>query len=183
MKLKNSLTFGKWVAYIELPEGGELRVPEVGFAKTRAALVPLVLLSIDHLAVSGNPEYRVAIAKEAASLGMGVEEFVGLLVEHQLCVRSGGTQGGLCYNGGVGDAFHSLVERVDGVVERRAPKMVQGAIKAVVKKILPTSENAHKEGYRKVVSGCTSCGGRRSISREGNNAGRVTKANNLFRKK
>jgi hypothetical protein len=67
-------------------------------------------------------------------------EYLSALVEHQICVRNGGTQGGLCSSSGLGDRLHAFVEKLDDAIDQKAG-ILEKAAKVLFKRPAFTNES------------------------------------------
>ncbi len=147
-----------------------LRIPLEGSFKSRNNLVSAVIATFSSLSTQGKPEFLKAAQEEAEMMKVPYERYISMIVEHQICIRSGGLSGGLCYSSGVGDKLHSYAEALDRKVAR-APKILQKvyakAASAALSVVNQTPVKTNK------IGGCSSCRGRKSFSAKGKNMGRA----------
>jgi hypothetical protein len=164
MKLKKPLQYGTWSFYIG--ENDEIRVPAEGFARTRPSLVHAVTLTLDKLAEQGRPEFKQRAEEEAKRMKIGLNQFLHIAVEHQICVRAASRE--LCQSSGYGDKIHSFVGTIDDLAEA-AP----APIKAAYQKVASAVTKAISGESKPRLSSCRSCGGTKSLSGKMFNLGRA----------
>lgn len=169
MKLKRPERFTKWEFYIG--ENGDYRVPVHDYARSKTQLVTLVIGTAESLQKQGAGDYLDKLKQEATEFGMELEQYVSLLVEHQICVRAvDAGKTGLCWASGLGDKIHSVITKIESKALSVLPGRVKKVYNAAMSHILPGSNGR--------ASGCRRCGGTASFSiSQKNNAGRVNKLN------
>lgn len=174
MKLKKPLEFGEWVFYIGeegVPDSQLLRIPLQGYASSKKHLLRAVASIFEAYASQGKPEYKDAALKEAAMMNLTYYDYLGKLVEHQICIRHGGSRGGKCNSSGFGDKLHALAEGIDSIVDK-SPKLIQKAFEKVVKSTILDGKII-RPNTKPRLGGCSSCGGKRAFSKTGLNMGRA----------
>lgn len=169
MRLKRPERFTKWEFFFG--ENDDYRIPLHDYAKSKNHLISLVISTAESLQKQGAGNYLDKLKEEADSYGMELNQYVSLLVEHQICVRATDAgKGSLCWASGLGDKIHSVISKIESKALSVLPKKATKVYNAAVSHILPGS------GGR--ASGCRRCGGTASFSiSQKNNAGRVNKLN------
>lgn len=173
MKLKKPLNFGRWEFYIAIGEE-EVRVPVGGFAKSAGSLARAVKETFKSLDAQGIGNFTGTAEKEAAALGMGIEEYYSDLVQHQICLRAGGMKSGICNSSGLGDSIHHVAEKVDAVLGKS--KIGRAISSKIGKKLFGGKKVSVSDGQPR-MSGCRSCGGSRAYRSGERNLGRAGKLN------
>jgi hypothetical protein len=152
------------------PKGEEVAVPPSGVSSSKQKLLNQVLSYIGmYDNITGN-EYSKEQRRLAEEAGMPFDQYIGKLIEHQLCLRSKSIK---CFNDGVGDAVHEVMGKIDGFVER-APKPIKLLIQKVFAEVTPSKS--------RTLGGCSACGGSRIMAPRANNLGRAGTMNRLFRR-
>lgn len=175
MKLKRPLNFGRWEFFVEQDSGEEYRIPAAGFAKSSRGLSILVDAYFNSQAMQGKPEYLDSAKKEARALHIEYWDYLTNLIEHQICLRNGGSGGKLCNSSGLGDDLHSLAEGVDSIIEK-SPKIVKKVVATALRSTLLRGKKI-SNNVQPRLSGCSACGGSKSYNKQGNNLGRAGRLN------
>jgi hypothetical protein len=144
LKNRNSTPPGGFVFYYENPKTGEeIRVPTSGSA-------------------NGLPQLTVWVGNAFQANGIPQDPDLGLVVEHQICIRQKNPLD-ICYNGGIGDALHhNIFKPLLKVASKAASRVSKSAAQALNKK-----------------SNCRSCGGTTTYKLGENNLGRAGSLNKL----
>jgi hypothetical protein len=165
MKLKNHLQFGNWVFYIG--ENDDIRIPAEGSVRTKRAAIQMVASMFDRLAAQGEPGYKQRAEEEAKAMGISYVDFLGRIIEHQICLRMSSSE--KCLPSGIGDKIHSFIGEVEDTIER-APKPLKAVGQAIIRKSLQLV-NGNKKATR--ARSCGSCGGTKSFTKSAWNFGRA----------
>lgn len=171
MTIKDHTRFGEWKFYLVDPvTGADLKIP-IGEPKTQSlpALVQLVAAQMEEFDRITDNKYSAKARQEASNKGMNLNQYISLLIEHQICVRSSNSSD-LCWSNGVGDVVHGLFTKVDGLVAN-LPAPLKRIAASIIEKITPSSSQT--------LGGCSSCGGTRSFTPDASNRGRVGKLNDI----
>ncbi len=150
------------------PAGEEITVPQTG-TNTLPSLLNIVMSLIAAYDNATNQEYSKVQRELAEAEGTDFREYIGKIIEHQLCLRMVGRVD--CWNDGYGDKLHSKLSAVDGFVEY-TPPLIRKALQFAVSKITPSRSRS--------FSGCAACGGTMVFSPELDNLGRAGKWNNAL---
>lgn len=168
MKLKNPLQYGTWAFYIG--ENDDIRIPTEGFSRSKKGLMQAVDGMFQNLAKQGEPEYLQRAKAEAEKMGIPYMDFLGRLIEHQICVRMKDNNG-ICLPSGIGDKIHSFIGEVEDTIER-APKPLKTLGQAIIRKSLKIV-NKNKVAAPTKAKTCSSCGGTKSFTKAAWNFGRA----------
>lgn len=168
MKLKDPNRYTRWEFY--LGESGEYRVPQTGFLLSKNKLVERVIQQMKSLEEQRVYAFYTQLQEEARQKGLEERAYLGLLIEHQICLRAKDAgKVGLCFSGGLGDNIHSAISKVESAVLKNIPQRAKTLYHKVVTAISPSSGGK--------LSGCTRCSGTRGFSAKQNNLGRAGKLN------
>jgi len=174
MKLKNPLSFGSYAFYIG--EGEDtIRIPSAGFSNSKNRVVDGIISMFDALAAQGEPGYKDRATEEASRLSIPYTKYIGLLLEHQICIRAGGMKSGICQGSGLGDTLHSFSGKVDDTIEK-APDFIKKPLQKLISSTVLRKETGDIRRTGR-VSGCSGCGGTRTFTKAAWNFGRVGRLN------
>lgn len=149
------------------PSGEELSVVPVGTNNLPTLLnVVMSLISAYDNATDG--EYSKEQRRLAEREKIDFREYMGKIIEHQLCLRMKDRIG--CWNDGYGDKLHSMLTSVDGFIEN-TPAIMRTALTMAVAKITPSKSPT--------FGGCASCGGTYAFNPQVDNLGRAGQMNSL----
>lgn len=168
MKLKNPLHFGTWAFYIG--DNDEIRVPVEGFARTKSSLVQAVDGMFQTLAKQGEPGYLERAKEEASAMGLSYQQFLGKIIEHQICVRMPANNQ-YCIPSGIGDKLHSFIVSVEDAIES-APSPIKSVGTAIIQKSLKIVNKKTSTAPVKAKT-CSACGGSKSFTAKAWNFGRA----------
>lgn len=175
MKVRNPNMFTKWRFYFKDLQGQVLSFPQSGeYASGLHALYQDVAAQFEIFDKDTNGEYTKILREEANKVDKTYEEWLKVIIEHQICTRHHTLTNKLCWEDGLGDKLHSVSMRIDNVIEKfptRTKKAAQTLVKAVTK--AATGKANPKMGT------CQVCGGTTEFDPSKHNLGRAGALNNL----
>jgi cytochrome c553 len=166
MYIKNPSSHANWIYSIEAPDGGLLSVRE----KSKALAVRAALGLIASFDRETNSSFSLKGREEAAKIGLGFDEYIGLLVEQATCMEERALGKKTCWNGGLGDGIAHALEATEDSARKFFPKRFVDATIKMATAI--TSGQAYS-----TLSECSECHGKTAFSSTGNNLGRAGKLN------
>lgn len=171
MRLKDHQSFGEWKFFMLNPiDGSDLKIPiDAKVAQSLASLVQIVVAQMHEFDLITDGLYTAKAKEEADKKSISFPAYVSLLVEHQICIKSGNSSD-LCWSNGIGDDIHTMFSKIDGIVTS-LPAPIQGLIKKVIVKLTPSSSQT--------LGGCSACGGTKVYDPVVSNLGRAGKLNDL----
>lgn len=174
MKIKNRNNFTKWKFYFKDLEGNEVSFPfSGGYATTIHSLVAEVESQFQVFDEKTNGEYTKHIRKDAQHLEKSYQEYLEILIEHQICLRHD-KNNDLCWDDGLGDRLHHVSKRIDHMIDA-FPSPLKKAARAGVKALTALATGKAKER----MGSCQTCGGTKTLDPSKNNLGRAGSLNNL----
>ena len=129
----------------------------------------------DTLATQGESGYKDRAVAESRRLGKSYSQYIGELLEHQICLRAGGLSSGICQGSGLGDTLHTFSGKVDDTIEK-APDFIKKPLQKLISSTVLRKESGDIRRTGR-VSGCSGCGGTRTFTKAAWNFGRVGKLN------
>lgn len=175
MKIKDHRRFTRWEFY--LGEEDKYRIPREGHSGSREKLVKEVKEIMQSLEMQQVGNFWSKVKEEAEKYGAEVDQYLGLLIEHQICVRLKQLgKDSLCWSSGLGDTVHKYIGKAEDLLLSKSPGPLKKAYTGAVKKLLPGSGGRTRK--------CGACGGSSSFStKQKSNLGRVGILNKMGGKK
>lgn len=168
MRIKNKDRFTKYEFYLISPLGEEVRIPEDGrFDTSLSSLASKVVAQINAFDAHTNNEYSKNLKKRASEKGASFQDYIRLLVEHQICVRNPHPDQ-ICWDSGFGDRIHMLAGKVDSFVEK-----LPTSFKTIGKTLTKAATFVATGKSSSTLGGCQTCGGTRRMDPSKNNLGRA----------
>jgi hypothetical protein len=162
---KNPNNVSSWKFQLTDPSGILLTIPNIGTFNTKAQLHAAVMSHIrvfDEVTKGG---YTKLIREEADKWKETLDQYMGRVIDHQLCVTNRAVD---CWNEGLGDQIHEVMGKVDGYV-KKTPEVVRKKVEAAIQRITPSRS--------KSFGGCSACGGSRVFHPYENPLGRAGTVN------
>lgn len=168
MRVANPNKVASWSFQLIDPEGEEITIPSTGGMNNLQALKMAVLSHIQVYDNATGEEYSKEQKRLAEEAGKSFEQYIGQLIEHQMCLRFKNQI--QCWNEGVGDSIHNALSAVDGYVAK-TPEPIRRMVERAISVITPSKSVT--------FSGCSACGGTHVMNPRKNNLGRAGKLNNI----
>lgn len=167
MKVAQHNQVSEWKFSMLSPDG---RTVELGPFGSIYTLVNQIMSYIGVYDGMTENKYSEKLKEQAAIVTDGnLEKYVKLLAEHQMCINNKAIK---CWSGGVGDDVHTVISKVEGFVIDNAPEPIVRLVRRFA--------TAVTKGKSSTVTGCSSCGGTRTMDPKVNNLGRAGTLNRIL---
>jgi hypothetical protein len=171
VRIKDKSRFSEWTFIIVTPTGEDQIIPPTGYSNSKESLLNTVLTIISTYDSVSDGEYSKRLRELAEQSDVSFAVYIGMLIEHQLCLRLGGNRLP-CWNDGLGDRIHEMMKPIDSFVAN-TPEPVKKVLQRAIERITPSKS--------KTLSGCSACGGSKRMNPNDDNLGRAGKLNRIFK--